>query len=337
MSNDFNHFPKKGSLDNISVDVDNSTLNRSVPQVTIAATGNDVNIDLVLIPKGSGAICASISDGSIANGNKRGINAVDLQTTRTAATQVASGSGSFSAGGRNTASNSNSVAIGLNNNVTGSAAVGLGVSHTIAGSNATCVGTTNTGSGNNTFCAGTTNTASGLTSAAVGDSNTSSGTYSFVSGKSGSSFGVQGRKVHSATNIAALGDAQRSEWGLVATTTDATPTLLTTDSGIGSGTNQVVLQNNNAFRFKGSIIGKKTASTEIGVWDIEGTIVRGTTAATTVLVTSSVTEVSNAATWGTPTLAADTSTGCLAVTAVGKAATTARWNCYIETIEIIIS
>jgi hypothetical protein len=70
------------------------------------AAGADANISAVIgQPKGTGAVLAQRPDSSAPGGNARGTNAVDLQTSRTAATQVASGAGSAVQGGTaNTAS-----------------------------------------------------------------------------------------------------------------------------------------------------------------------------------------------------------------------------------------
>lgn len=76
-----------------------------------AGTGAD-NINLVLSPSGTGAIMAQLPDGTTTGGNARGAGAVDLQRSRTAATQVASGDESFCAGKNNTASAAKSIAFG---------------------------------------------------------------------------------------------------------------------------------------------------------------------------------------------------------------------------------
>ncbi|MEI7464019.1 MAG: glycosyl hydrolase family 28-related protein [Burkholderiales bacterium] len=70
------------------------------------AAGADANISSVIgQPKGTGAVLAQTPDSSAVGGNTRGANALDLQTSRTAATQVASGQYSAVHGGyANTAS-----------------------------------------------------------------------------------------------------------------------------------------------------------------------------------------------------------------------------------------
>jgi hypothetical protein len=112
---------------------------------------------LYLQPAGTGAIQAQATTSTTAGGNARGANAVDWQTSRASATQVASSGFSVIGGGaNNTASTSNGTTIagGRNNNSTAQDSF--------------------VGGGNS-------NTASGLFSSAVGGlSNIASGYYGFV-------------------------------------------------------------------------------------------------------------------------------------------------------------
>ena len=82
--------------------------------VTLSENTTATNSDLVLTPKGTGAfILGPKPDGTLTGGNARGANAVDLQTSHSAATYVASGANSAICGGfDNTASGSNSICIG---------------------------------------------------------------------------------------------------------------------------------------------------------------------------------------------------------------------------------
>jgi len=79
----------------------------------LSAQGSDTNIPLVLQPKGTGALQAQQTDSTATGGNARGANAVDWQTSRNAATAVASGSYSVVGGGTsNTASGVMGVVVG---------------------------------------------------------------------------------------------------------------------------------------------------------------------------------------------------------------------------------
>ena len=100
----------------------NNTVNAAQLLVNSAST----NADAVLQPKGTGALLAQLPNSAAGGGNKRGANATDLQTLRTSAGQVASGSQSTTIGVRNTASATNSVAIGDGNTASGGASIVVG-------------------------------------------------------------------------------------------------------------------------------------------------------------------------------------------------------------------
>jgi len=87
--------------------------NNTVNHASLQATGGTTNVSASIVPKGTGAFCLAVPDSSATGGNVRGDNAVDLQTSRGAATQVASGQYSSILGGNsNTASGTASTACG---------------------------------------------------------------------------------------------------------------------------------------------------------------------------------------------------------------------------------
>jgi hypothetical protein len=106
------------------IQIDGSATNTGVD---IQAIGTDTNIPIAIQPKGTGGWFAlNIRDGSTTGGNGRGNKAVDLQMSRDAATQVAGGNYSFTAGRANTASGDRAVGIGESNNITGDHSFGSG-------------------------------------------------------------------------------------------------------------------------------------------------------------------------------------------------------------------
>jgi hypothetical protein len=137
-----------------------------------AVKGVPSNISAAIIPKGTGAFVLSVSDGGIIGGNVRGSHAVDLQRTRTAATQVASGQDAFVATRNSTASGSGSAA--FNGGVasgTDSFAVGTGIA---SATNAVSLG--GTSSGQRSFTANATNNiASATDSSSFGNQGNISG------------------------------------------------------------------------------------------------------------------------------------------------------------------
>ena len=105
-------------------------------QSTAVIQNTTANSGIALVPNGTGAITASIPDGTAAGGNARGTNAVDLQISRDTAAKVASGSYSFiGSGGRNVASGPySSIGGGYNNNNSGdNAAIGGGSFNSLTG------------------------------------------------------------------------------------------------------------------------------------------------------------------------------------------------------------
>jgi hypothetical protein len=124
---------------------------------------------------------------------------------------------------------------------------------------------------------------------------------------------------------------------LGAQTTNATATVLTSEPTAAGTTNQVILPNNSAYYFKGSVIANVTGAANGAAWDFTGAIMRGANAASTVLMgTPAINRV--AATAGATAwviaLTADTTNGGLAVTVTGAASTTIRWVCKAETTEV---
>ena len=144
---------------------DNATAspNNTVNHASLQATGGTTNVSVSIVPKGTGAFCLQVPDGTAAGGNARGANAVDLQTDRSASNQVASGAGSGLLGGSGNRASGNY-----------SACIGGGAS-AATGDNATTIGSFSTASGASAFAGGTLCVASGAHSFAIGYQNTASG------------------------------------------------------------------------------------------------------------------------------------------------------------------
>ena len=141
--------------------------------VRLSAQGSDTNIPLVLQPKGTGALQAQQTDSTATGGNARGANAVDFQTSRTAAGQVASGQYAALGGG---AGNVSSSAYTVVAGGAGNSASGFGSS--VVGGNGNVCSATYAFLG-----AGQSNTVSGYLSAVcTGISNTAAGVYNFIGG-----------------------------------------------------------------------------------------------------------------------------------------------------------
>jgi hypothetical protein len=341
--------------------------NATVPVDSLTAVSAATNADIAIVPKGTGAFMLDIANNLTTGGNKRGQYAVDLQHgPRANADKVASGDYSVVIGRDNRSYAPYAVGIGYGTfsggnfstafqsaTATGNFSFAHGQRATASGSAAVAFGgygfADNIASGDNSFAAGAS-TASGLFSIAVGESNTASAQgasavggrnnlanayLSSVSGGYCTANAVEGRQVRGRALGTVVGETQKSEFFLSIRTTGNTATTVTVAGGAAGTSNQVILSNNSAYGFTGTIVGKQSGSTNACMWKVTGLIARGANAASTTLTFSSVDVVSNAPAWGTPTLAADTTNGGLRVQVVGLAATNIQWTAVIETTEVI--
>lgn len=116
--------------------------------------------------------------GGDQTGNARGANAIDIQSARTAATQVASGSKAIAIGYDNAASGSTSSAAGYSNVASGNFSCAFGYDNTASNTKAVAFGYLNQATATQSSAIGQGNTASGSGAFAFGLNNTSSGNYS---------------------------------------------------------------------------------------------------------------------------------------------------------------
>ena len=267
---------------------------------------------------------------------------------------------SVGGGGPNTATNDYSmVGGGISNNATGiSSSVGGGeynnsssTSTTIAGgSNGTASnsyatvggGRLNIASGiSTTVSGGFSNNASGQNSAIIGGSdNVANAQSSTVSGASGTARSIVGNSVRSPSvyPVSTTKGSQQTGTLIVGViTTNATATVLRSNTSAATTTNQVIMPDNSAYVFQGTCIANVTGGSTTSGWKYEGVIKRGAGVATTALVAAVTPTViaqdAAAATW-VLAITADTTNGGLAVTVTGAAATTIRWVSKIETTEV---
>lgn len=202
------------------------------------------------------------------------------------------------------------------------------------GANSVAVGQTALSSGQYAVSLGYSTTASGTIAVAIGDRTQATQSGSFAFGiKSESS--IYGKYAFGSNVFAATGDAQTGTFILRVATTNATPTVLCTSGAAPGTTNQVILPNNSAYAFTGTVVARQQASggTASAAWKIEGLIRREGSAATTTLIASTVTAIDNTPGW-TLALSADTTNGGLAITATGAAATNIRWVATVQTSEV---
>jgi hypothetical protein len=338
--------PASGGLTEFTEAENTAAPNGTVPVNSLTPVTAATNADVAIVPKGTGAFMLDIPDNTTAGGNKRGARSVDLCMSRVGADRVASGADSINIGTDSQASGSSSIALNGISTSTNSVAIQGGAA---SNTRATAIGNNATASGLQALCISTytaatasgnysvalmSATASGQFSMAVGEGATASGGGDFAFGYRASTQSIRARQSRGHA-FSVSGDCQKSEFFLSVRTTGNTATTVTVEGQAAVATNQVILSNNSSYRFKGTIIGKQSGSTNVAAWDVDGIIVRGANAASTTLSLGNVTLVQNTPAWGTPTLAADTTNGGLRVQVIGAAATNIQWTAAIETTEVI--
>jgi len=135
-------------------DIYTSSPNATVNHLSLQATGSSTNVSVSIVPKGSGSFSLQVPDGTATGGNARGVRAIDLQTDRSDATQVASGQSSFVCNRLNTGSGFQSFAAGAGNTSSGNAAATFGLFNTASGEGAFVINRGNIAEGLQSFAYG---------------------------------------------------------------------------------------------------------------------------------------------------------------------------------------
>jgi hypothetical protein len=327
-------------LNHFSDDQNTSAPNDTVPVNSFEASGTQGNIDLALLPKGTGALTRHIADGATAGGNKRGIYAVDWQGLRVNEFDVASGDyGTVSGGRANSASqNYSTVSGGYNSSATDDYATVVG-------------GWLNTASNNHSVAGGYSSQASGWNSLAIADTGIASGQGAVVLGGDSSradgyySVGIgYSADAKQRPSILCIGGQNRSAsyqtldhqtaiQCLGGLTADATAYQLA-----GYKNTSTLYMNNldagNAYVFTAYVIG--TDSTDTAAWEFKGVVRRVGSASPTFVGTpskSSVAATSGASTWDADIVISAGNSFTIEVT--GEAARTIIWTGSIWTTETV--
>ena len=261
-----------------------------------------------------------------ANSSSGGSRAVTGTAAMALGGSYASGTDSFAAAiGNNTSSygatGANSVAIGRQAKATQLHSYAFGSS----------ASATNTGS---VVLGGSTCTSSGLYSTTIGGAfNGATGDYSIASGRYGNTNSIYGKRSHASQSNLRLG-----EFSLGISTTDATASALTTNGSAASTNNQIILQDNSAYSFSGTIIARESAAagSDYASWEIKGALLRDANAASTVLgngIKNKLYASAGASAWDIA-LTADTTNGGLKIEVTGAASTNIRWVATVNTSEV---
>ena len=298
-------------------DLATASPNNTVNNVSMAPTGGTTNVSVSIVPKGTGAFCLAAPDGTSTGGNVRGANSVDLQTTRSAATQVASGIYSFNAGKSNTSSGQGSVAFGEESSSTGR--------------NNFCGGYQSSATGSyESFAFGERSSATGGEgSFALGTNNVSNVNFGHARGREARA-DRQGMQAEAGWKFAANGDAQIVRFCLGKKTTDATATTLMLDNS----TIRLTIPSGKVMFADILISGIKSDGSASACYKRKVAIknVAGTTTLVGSVETIGTDIEDNAST--DVAITADNTNDALQINVTGIAAETWRWVAVVEGLEI---
>jgi len=258
--------------------------------------------------------------------------------------QAATGAGAMALGG-SYASGADSFAAAIGNNTSSYGAIGansIAIGYQAKSTNvrgACFGGNTNLASGvQASIIGGGLNTASGTNSHIYGGGDCVASNTSCMASGSYANATIFAQEARSSGRFSSLGDAQASRFVFRAATTDATATVLTTNNSTAGSTNQIILPNNSAHSFSGTIIARESATdgSDYASWEIKGALLRDANAASTVLgngIVNKLYATSGASAWAVA-LSADTTNGGLKVEVTGAAATNIRWVATVNTSEV---
>ena len=320
-----------------AVAIGHNTIASGTKSFTIGLGNGDATGHLSFAVGGQSTSTASIAIGT--NTNAFGYKSVALGSGSKATgtyglalgAEAQSLSGSYATAiGESYASGTDSLAAAIANNTssygaTGANSIAIGFQNKATGSGASAIG-------------GFSNQATGSFSATLGNNNTASGAGSVVVGTRGST-AIAYKYVYSGRSFGtSIGKGQYGLTPLAAATSDATPTVLLTDDGSPSTTNQIILPNNSAYSFSGTIIAREQASdgSDYASWEIKGALLRDANAASTVLgngIQNKLYATSGASAWDIA-LTADTTNGGLKIEVTGAASTNIRWVATVNTSEV---
>ncbi len=277
---------------------------------------------------------------ALTNSYASGANSFAAAISNNTSSYGATGANSVAMGKLTKATAASSVAIGESNTANSTSAIAMGYNSTASAAYATCIGRSGTASGQNaSSLGGRSGLATGQGSTTIGgENNKAYADYAVAMGywtyanKIGQSSYASGR-------FSADGDAQSSKFVLRSDTTDATPEALTTNNSSASTNNQVILENESAMTFTGTVVVREDASDgdDYAGWEIKGVIMRQGQASDTTLgvgIVNSLYHTSGLAN-AAVALSADTTNGGLKIQVTGIASTNLNWVATVHTSEVV--
>jgi len=316
-----------------SINIDNTG---SGADVTLSSDGTDLLLDGTAIGGGGSALQLYAENPS------------------SPTTPTATGTNAVAIGDNARATNTNTIALGTANatlqrafavNTGSSTTYGAKHNDTVSlaefsqatSSMAVAIGRSATATGVESLAFGKVSQATASSAIALGQRTLASANYAVALGFYSSS-SIKGKYAYAGERFAAAGDGQTGTYVLLSDTTDATAEALTTSKSTASTDNQVILPNNSAYSFSGTIIARESATdgSDYASWEIKGALLRDANAASTVLgngIVNKLYATSGASAWAVA-LTADTTNGGLKVEVTGAATTNIRWVATVHTSEV---
>jgi hypothetical protein len=303
--------------------------NNTINVVQIAAKGSGTNIGLAITPKGTGYLSAQVPDGATAGGSARGARSVDFQTSRTAATQVASGASSIIlAGINNTSSGQSSVSGGSNNIASGTESVALGQSNTASSQSCVSLGQSCSATGSRSVAIGTSAIASATNSFSIGRATDASNLFCLATGAWSRAY-LSNQRSHGGGNVALsvfIGQETMVLFG-GQTTTNASVGLRVP----AAGGERAVLRDNSIWSGIFNLIGNKSDGTAFARFSRQITIRR--VSSVTSLVGSVVAIGTDEASGTSLSITADDVNEALDIAVTGIASETWNWQGIFHGVE----
>ena len=311
-----------GSLEYWAEGANTASPNDSIPaHIFIPKVSGDA--DTVMEHRGTGSFLRDIPTGDATGGNKRGSNAVDFQVSRINADEIASGTQAFIGNGTdNKASGNNSAVLnGVGNDATGQRAVILNGAGNVASA------------GDSTVLGGSNNTASGTYSAILGGAeNTASGQSSAALGEYALA-DKHGQVAFGGFRFAVDGDSNCKMQPLGRVTTNATPAVLTADGGTPASTNTITIASGEVYSFMIMVQGIDTSTKDV-VAQVYMGVCQNNAGTTSIQANNQISSVNNIGGTSDIVITDNDTDDRLDITVTGVAATTIRWNAYVQLLKI---
>jgi hypothetical protein len=313
-----------GGVTGFTGSVNTASPNNVVNAARLLVDVPTTNGDLVLQPKGAGAIIVQVPTSSAIGGNKRGVYALDFVFNRQTAADVASGLSSFSVGEANECSGMYAVSIGRRNYATNPYSIAFGNANNVSSTESIAAG-----GNNNTINVGS---ASGILG---GRNNTCGANFCAIMGGDMATATRHAQRSHSAGRFTTAGDCQEEQYICRTITSNATPTDLTLEGTAPNIANRILIPSDTTCTFVGIVTARRTdVDGETAGWEIKG-VIRNDAGTTAAVGTFTITQLgANAGNTWSLAVTADNTNDALVLTGTGESGKTIRWGATITLMKI---